>query len=65
MARKNYKLSDVDYHVIMSALAEYARVHFDKSKTLKTEELAQYHKELFQKAMDAQFEMREQMKEQS
>lgn len=64
MLRKNYKLNDVDYHVIMTALAEFARYHFDKSKTLKTEELAQYHGELFQKAINAQFELKEQKKEQ-
>lgn len=60
MATKNYLLSDTDYNVIMSALAQYATIHFDKSKTLKRETDAQYHKELFQKAMNAQFELREQ-----
>jgi hypothetical protein len=60
MSTKIFRLTEVEYSTIMSALADYATKHFDKSKTLKTEDLIQYHKEVFQKAMDAQFELREQ-----
>lgn len=62
MPTKLFRLNDIEYSVIQTALAMYGNHHFEKSNTLKRETDAQYHREQFQKAMDAQFELREQMR---
>lgn len=65
MQTKTYKLNDVEYSTIVSALNVYCDFHFDRSKTLKRQADAQYAYEQFQKGMATLFELREQMKGQN
>lgn len=57
---KTFKLNEVEYSLIMSALENLASFHFDKSKSLVREADVQFHKEKFQSIMNVKFELREQ-----
>jgi hypothetical protein len=60
MSTKQYYLSELDYSIIISALAKLAEFHFEKSKSLKREQDVQFHSEQFQKIMEVKFNLLEQ-----
>lgn len=57
---KSFLLSNSDYSLIMNALTERATYHFEKSKKVKKETDALYHKEVFQNIMNLKLELKEQ-----
>ena len=57
---KPFLLNTSDYSMIMNALTELATFHFDKSKKVKKETDALYHKEVFQNIMNLKLQLKEQ-----
>jgi hypothetical protein len=62
MTTKTFKLKENEVSLIGEALAKLADFHFEKSKTLKREADAKFHKEKFQAVMDLKLEIYEQKK---
>jgi len=54
------KLKSNELFLITESLEKLATFHFDKSKSLKQENLVQFHREKFQAIMDLKMEIYEQ-----